>query len=383
MSSDDPEKFVAALAVRMVDYGVPLYRLQISAPSLHPLHQVFSTTWYSGGPLLVETFEHGPVANLELEQSPVNHLLSQNARQGRWDLREPANLQAFPLLLTLAQNGCTDYVLRLIDFAPGTAIAGMSISITTTQPSRFSEEDVAYLDAVLPALGLAIFRMAVSRMASDVLGFYVGAQTSNRILGGDIQRGEGQAIFAAILLADLKSFTALNELHAPKDIVQWLNEHFEVIGAAIEAHGGEILKLMGDSILAIFPVQANDSSTSEVCREALAAAQNAIAATSVLNQSRIGGPAPQIGVDVVLHLGEVFYGNIGAARRLDFTVIGRAVNETARIEALCDPLNRNLLLSSSFAEHCGAPTEVLGTFNLRGVAQPQAIFGVRDSTSQT
>jgi adenylate cyclase len=325
--------------------------------------------------VLVETTGHGDAEDLELKQSAIQQLLQQGEAGGRWDLRDQEKIE-FPHLLSLARQGHTDYVLRIVQFSEATVISGTAISIATTHPEGFSANDISSFDVILPVLGLAIHRMVVSRMVADVLRFYVGPRTANRVLAGDIERGKGQPIYAAILLADLKNFTKLSEKYAPGEIVHWLNEHFEAIGSAVEAEGGEILKLIGDSLLAIFPAGSAQDSTVAACRDALAAAQHAAAATEALNLSRAPGEAPRIDVDLVLHLGEVYYGNIGAAQRLDFTVIGRAVNEAARLEALCDQLGRQLLLSESFAEQCKAPTEHLGNFHLKGVSQPQAVYAL-------
>ncbi len=376
-TSQDPEAFVTELGTRMAA-GMRVQTLQISFPSLHPLHQVVTTTWSDVGGLHLETTGHGSAEDLELKQSAIQQLLEEGKAGGRWDLRDQQKIE-FPHLLPLARQGHTDYVLRIVQFSEATVISGTAISIATKHPDGFSADDISSFDVVLPALGLAIHRMVVSRMVSDVLRFYVGPRTASHVLAGEIERGKGQAIYAAILLADLKNFTQLSEKYAPGEIVHWLNEHFEALGSAVEAEGGEILKLIGDSLLAIFPVGSAQDSTIAACRDALAAAQHAAAATDTLNLSRPPGEAPRIGVDLVLHLGEVYYGNIGAAQRLDFTVIGRVVNEAARLEALCDQLGRQLLLSESFAEQCEAPTEHLGDFRLKGVSRPQAVYGLSEN----
>jgi len=373
-STDDPTAFVASLGARMAR-SIPVHILEISFPSLHPLHQVVTTIWRADSGLAVQTTGHGETEDIELKLSAIQQLLDEGRTGGRWDLRDKKQL-SFPHLGSLAHDGHTDYFLRIVHFSEATVITGTAISIATMQSEGFSADDISGFELILPALGLAIHRMVASRMVSDLLRFYVGPRTGDRILSGEIERGKGQAIYAAILLADLQNFTGLNEQYPPGEIVQWLNEHFEAIGAAVEAEGGEILKLVGDSLLAMFPVGPGQNATTFACRDALKAAENAIDATNALNLSRISGPAPQIGVDLVLHLGEVYYGNIGAAQRLDFTVIGRVVNEASRLEALCDKLERQLLLSSSFAGHCDAPTERLGTFRFKGVSEPQDVYGI-------
>lgn len=373
-TSDDPKAFVANLGSRMAG-SMPLHTFEISFPSLDPVHQVVTTTWRAGSGIDIQTTGHGDIEDVILQNSAIQYVLKEGRTEGRWNLRDENNI-SFPRLRSLAREGHTDYVLRIVNFSEQTVLTGTAISIATMHPEGFSEQDVAGFEAILPALGLAIHRMVASRMLTDVLRFYVGPRTGKRILSGEIERGKGQAIYAAILLADLRNFTGLSGLYAPGEIVQWLNEHFEAIGFAVEAEGGEILKLVGDSLLAMFPVGSSENGTIVACRDALKAAQDAIDATDALNRSRISGPAPQIGVDLVLHLGEVYYGNIGAAQRLDFTVIGRAVNEATRLEALCGELKRQLLLSSSFAEQCDVPSERLGTFRLKGVSEPQDVYAV-------
>jgi adenylate cyclase len=374
--SDDPVRLAHDLGARLTAAGLPLYRLQLSMPFLDPQHRASSVTWYADGRLIAENNAHGEPQEQAFRRSPIQHLLDKGINEGRWDLRDGPSIEDFPLLVRLSEDGATDYVLRLVSFPNETFLLGMAASIATTAPEGFTPRHVEALERILPALGLAVYRMALTRLSGDVLRLYVGPRTSARILGGEIQRGKGEALYAAILLADLKNFTGLNEQHPPADIVRWLNESFEVIGAAVQREKGEILKLMGDSVLAIFPVDRDIGDVSRACKQALAAAEAAIAETAALNAARRARGEPEIAVDLVLHLGEVFYGNVGAARRLDFTVIGRVVNEAARLEALCDPLERSLLLSQSFAGRCDRPTIPLGSFKLKGVHDPHTVYGL-------
>ncbi|WP_311273643.1 MULTISPECIES: adenylate/guanylate cyclase domain-containing protein [unclassified Rhizobium] len=373
---DDPAVFADGLALRLVEAGMPVHYLEISAPSLHPLHQVAKVIWRYEEGIKTETMAYGAVQDLAFESSPINYLLADKREAGRWDLQNGEATKAFPQLQLLSREGLTDFVLRIVRFRREAVLLGMAVSCATRDMGGFNNDQLGQFDRILPALGLAVHRMVVSRMASDVLRFYVGSRTSTRILGGEIRRGHGQSIYAAILLADLKDFTGLNERFPPDNVVRWLNEHFEVIGSSIEHHGGEIMKLMGDSVLSIFPVGQEHASAFLACSKALAAAQSAILGTDALNKTRANSRDPEIKVDFVLHLGEVFYGNIGAAQRLDFTVIGRVVNEAARLESLCERLERQMLISSSFAEHCNVSLEPLGTFQLKGVAEPQVVYGL-------
>jgi adenylate cyclase len=205
-----------------------------------------------------------------------------------------------------------------------------------------------------------------------MLAVYTGARTSGHILSGQTRRGDGASIYAAILLADLKDFTSLNERWPPEMIVGWLNEHFEVLAVPVEEHGGEILKFMGDSLLAIFPADINDPS--EACNRALSSARAAMDSNQSLNAKRKSLDEPQLLVDIALHVGGLFYGNIGASRRLDFTAIGRAVNEAARIEKVADTVGRSILASAPFAQQIATGFESVGIFALKGVSEPAEVF---------
>jgi adenylate cyclase len=194
------------------------------------------------------------------------------------------------------------------------------------------------------------------------------------VLAGEIRRGEGERLAAAILFADLRRFTQVSEQEDALKVVEWLNQHFEVVGDAVTAEGGEILKFMGDGLLAVFPVAEADSAPCQGCEAALRSAERAVVANEVLNRSRARRGEPMLPVDVALNFGEVVYGNVGASRRLDFTVIGRAVNETCRMEALCDDLGRSIVLSEIFAKRCSRPTVMVGSFELRGIDRPRAVY---------
>lgn len=270
--------------------------------------------------------------------------------------------------------GATDYLVKLVRLPGGTALAGIGFSLAVDGPSGFTDSQIAALDKFLPALALACCRIAAMRIATDLLAVYTGTRTSGRILSGQTRRGNGDAIHAAILLADLKSFTALNERFPPERIVGWLNEHFDAIGRPVEQFGGEILKFMGDSLLAIFPTDIEDPANA--CQRALSAAKTAIEANVAVNRRRAVSEEPELLVDIVLHIGEVFYGNVGAARRLDFTAIGRAVNEAARMEKLCDTVGHSLLASELFVSHIQNGFERLGTFTLKGVSEPATVYGL-------
>ncbi len=263
-------------------------------------------------------------------------------------------------------------MIKLAEFPGETALGGVGFSIAVDGPGGFSEQQVADVERLMPALALTCCRVATTRVATDMLAVYTGTRTSGRILSGQTRRGDGASIYAAILLADLKDFTSLNERWPPERIVGWLNEHFEAIAGPVEENGGEILKFMGDSLLAIFPADIDDPS--EACGRALSSARMAVKANQLLNARRNDEEEPQLLVDIALHVGAVFYGNIGASRRLDFTAIGRAVNEAARIEKVADTVGYSLLASRPFAAQVPKGFRNVGSFVLKGVAEPADVY---------
>jgi adenylate cyclase len=278
------------------------------------------------------------------------------------------------LLLPLRAEGGTDYVQHIVWFTPGTALRGLAVSFATDAPTGFRESELAILEEVLPMLGLAVCKLSLSWTLQETLATYLGAATSARVLHGDIRRGKGETVAAAILLADFRSFTALTERQDPTSVVGWLDEHFDAIGEPVARCGGEILKFIGDGFLAMFPVLDPSDRPCATCAGALDAAELALAANGALNERRRSAGLPELAVDVVLHFGQVVYGNVGTNRRLDFTVIGRAVNEASRIEELCKETGRSILVSETFARRCGRRLEEVGTFALRGLERKQRVW---------
>src|SRR5262249_8695281 len=220
---------------------------------------------------------------------------------------------------------------------------------------------------------------ALRRTAANLLDTYVGNNAGEQILAGAIRRGHAEAIYAAIWLSDMRGFTLLADRVPPQNLLELLNEYFDCQVPAILEHGGEVLKFMGDGLLAIFPI-GSDSDPAEVCARALAAAYEARGNVAALNQPR----RPQIGVvrfGLALHIGKVLYGNIGASNRLDFTCIGTAVNLAARLEKLAGKLGRVIVAADEFASHCRADFQLLGKFSLAGFASELNVFGASDEAS--
>jgi adenylate cyclase len=374
---DDLGALLTGVCERLRAAGLPLWRASLDLPTIDPTSRALSHKWWRDRASSVETLKHGPGPESTFQRSVIAHLLSIGLNERRWRLESGEGVADFDLLGTLQAAGGTDYVVRLVPFGEGKpVIRGVALSIATDRAGGFADADIAFFDRLVPALGLAACRVSAARTATDALGVYLGPRTAERVLAGEIRRGEGERIAAAIFLADLKRFTSFSEREDSVRVVHWLNEHFEAVGDAVTARGGEILKFLGDGLLAVFPAADAERRPCPVCEEALRAAEEVVAANGALNERRAARGEPTLDVDVALHFGEAVYGNVGASRRLDFTVIGRAVNEVSRMEMLCDRIGRSVVLSEAFARRCSRPTVALGAFPLRGIEGDRVVYAV-------
>jgi len=207
---------------------------------------------------------------------------------------------------------------------------------------------------------------------STLLQAYLGRDAGTRIHNGQVRRGQGQTVPAAIWISDLRDFTRLSEQHPLEEVLSLLNDMFEMLVDKIEAENGQVLKFMGDGLLATF----SGEDAPRACNRAMRAAKSAQEAVLEIQRVREASGRPDTGLGIGLHYGDVMYGNIGAPGRLDFTVIGPAVNLTARIESLCSPLQRNILMSAEFAQHIDEPLAEVGRQTVKGVEEPVEIFGM-------
>lgn len=358
----------------LLDAGIPLWRVSVAMPAIDPTFRAISLVWRRGRGLVRESTEHGPEGEAQFARSPINALLESGGDSLRWRLDGPAPVPNLTLLGELRAQGGTDYVLHLTAFTSGTAVYGVALSFATDRPGGFSDGALAAFAALRPALALAMCKFSLAQSLRDSLTTYLGPLTATRVLAGEVRRGQGRTVSAAILLADLRGFTALADREDPLRVVAWLDEHLDALGEPVRAEGGEILKFLGDGFLAIFPVEDPERSPCPVCGAALAAARGALAGNDALNRRRARAGLPALEADLALHFGPLVYGNVGTGRRLDFTVIGSAVNEASRIEALCGEVGQPLLVSDAFAARCGAPFEPVGAFALRGISGRQRIW---------
>lgn len=366
---------------RLLEAGLPLWRGVWALPLLHPQIRSMLYYWHRDTPA-VETVSrrHGNEVADGYLTSPFGVLLEEQADGLRYRLERMEAPWPFPLIGELREQGATDYAAMALLFSGGRRNA---MSFATDRPGGFSTADLALLDATLPALGAVLETLVLRRLAATVLDTYVGHRTGERILSGDIRRGTGEAVRAVLWYCDLRGFTPLADRLPRDELIALLNGYFESMGGAVEGQGGEILKFIGDAMLAIFPLEGEDDDGTQAVSAALKAAVAALDSMAALNAERAAWGQPTLRCGIALHLGEVMYGNIGSAERLDFTVIGPAVNLVSRIEGLCNRLDRNILTSAELAARlspdCTHRLVSLGWHPVKGLREPIEVYTLTDS----
>jgi adenylate cyclase len=367
-----PQDVLTELCERLIATDLPLSRVVVFIRTLHP--EIV-------GRRFVWTPDKGTVVsegNFELLERDVfrNSPMAEVSRTGLSFRRRLADANCpmdYSILLDLRQEGVTDYLVSPFIFTDGAVHFG---SWATRQTGGFTDTQIAIMESVLGPLTRVAEIRAMRRETANLLSTYVGQNAGARILAGQIRRGYTEEIHAAIWLSDMRGFTALADRLPPQALVDLLNRYFDCQVPAILAHGGEVLKFMGDGLLAIFPSAKNNDAA--VCAVALKAALEARANVAALEAAAAGDAGVRFGL--ALHLGNVLYGNIGSGNRLDFTCIGPAVNLAARLEKLAGRLGRTVLASEEFAKYCGKDFHPIGRFAVSGFAEEQTAFGLADES---
>ena len=371
------EQLVEGFCHRLRAIDVPVWRAFVSADTLHPRIRGMGCSWREDQGLRSDVYIHRlnpPDAYLK---SPFKRMLDRGLNDLRVRLDGSESIE-FPLLDELRTQGVTDYLAQRTWFGldgENDRKTGVMSSWATTRPEGFSERDIAILSHLMPRLALALQARLGHDISINLLDAYVGSEAGRRILDGEIRRGMLDVISAVIFIADLRGFTAIADRSERDVLVDMLNEYFDCVVPVIVEHGGHVLKFLGDGLLATFPLAGRVPEA--VCDSALDAASEVLRCVRELGVERAAADKLVMDVDVVLHLGDVFYGNVGSVDRLDFTIIGPAVNEASRIEALCGQHDRDLLISETFARTATNSANRLisiGRYGLRGVRSAQSIY---------
>ena len=358
------------LCWRLVGDGLPLWRATLHMGTLHPQILSLGARWLRYLKIVEEyRILRGSDATDEYLRSPIRATTERGIPFRRRLLEETPE---HPLLSKLRTSGATDYFALPLN---RTLQRFPVVTWATDRPRGFGEADIAKLEAINPALAAIVETRAMRRITENLLDVYLGPQAGRRVLAGRIYRAEGEQIRAVIMMTDLREFTALSDRLPGDEVIELLDDYFDALATPIQERTGEVLKFMGDGMLAIFPAADDDDfSTSSV--RALEAATEGLERLDAVNKARRAAGRGELRTGIGLHLGEVIFGNVGAPGRLDFTVIGPAVNLASRLEDLTKRLSRPMLFSSAFARICPRPLVSLGFQPVRGLNDPEEVFGL-------
>jgi adenylate cyclase len=363
------DNILVELCARLRAAGVPLVRATLHFRTSHPQWRGARLLWRTGlDEAEIDLFGHGVEMTQAFRTSPLKRVM-EGEDEVRLD-RATIDADDSPLMDDLRALGVTDYIVWPLDHTLGKRHI---TTFATDRPGGFADRQIGVLRDMLPALSLVTEIRVKNIMARTLLETYVGPHASNEILAGATTRGSGKTVKAAIMICDLRDFTSLSDMWPRDNVIELLNGYFDAMCMPIEKHGGEILKFMGDGLLAIFPLENPDA-----CANLLASIREGQMAMVALNQSNALSGQPSLGYGVGVHVGDVMYGNIGSQKRLDFTVIGPAVNIASRLESLTKEVGRPVLLSEAFARIAGAEGgfDALGKFLLRGLGEPIDVFAL-------
>lgn len=383
------EDIVDGFGRRMNEAGAGVQRLFVGMNTLHPMVRVRSLIWDEAERVTQHfEFAHAEIELPILQQSPFAAMLRDGLSEQHYRL-DAAGVPPLPVLDELKAAGMTGWIGWVLPLGELTPSVGgptepghaeglwIALSASTDRPGGYRDEDLALLRGVVPSFALAAKATTMRAVHQGLLAAYLGSDPASRVLAGTVLRGEVQSLEAVLLFTDLQGFTALADTMPGKELIALLDDYFGCMVQPVVNRDGEVLKFMGDGMLAAFAVVLGDRA--EVCASALAAAEEVLKRVEALNATRRAAGKPAAGLDISLHVGRVLYGNVGSDRRLDFTVIGPAVNEASRIEALCQPLGRPLLISQAFAEAATLSRHRLVSLDrhrLRGVREETELFAL-------
>jgi adenylate cyclase len=365
------QEVLTELCQRLTAAGLPLWRVMVFVRTLHPQIVGRRFVWHPDTGTEVSDGAFELLERRSFLESPMVYV-SKTGEALRRRLADPDCVMDYPVLHDLRAEGVTDYFVAPLHFSGGEVHFS---SWATRQPGGFTVAEIEAIESLIPPLARIAEIRAWYRVAGNLLTTYIGKNAGERVLAGHIRRGDSETIHAAIWLSDMRGFTALADTLPPQQLVDLLNRYFDCQVPAIHERGGEVLKYMGDGLLAIFPIGAEGEFAS-ICAAALAAGRAARDNIAARNAAEDG---VVLRFGLALHVGDVLFGNIGSGNRLDFTTIGPAVNLAARLEKLAGRLGRTILASEDFVDHCGDDgLQPVGRFAVAGFAAEQVVYGLAD-----
>jgi len=371
------ESVFTGFCERLETATVPLLRGHLAVRALHPLFTSMTTTWLRGGKISVDRFGPGSDGSAQWRQSPLFDMLESRVRTVRHNLEVAGDWSRYPLLVELRETGATDYFVLMTPFGDEVTaherMDGIMCSWVTDRPGGFSAEHIRVLRRLQFRLAVAIKVAKREQTAANVVAAYLGADAGARVLEGRIHRGDGDFVHVVLWYCDLRGSTELADRLPATRFLALLDSYFECTAGAVIAYGGDVVGFVGDAVLAMFPI-GDATGAVGAARKALAAMRDAAEKMAAVNRERSALGEPTLHYGLGLHVGRVLYGNIGIPTRIDFTVIGRAVNEVVRLEALTKDLEEPVVVSSAFAELVPLTWRSCGRHGLRGVSDEIEVY---------
>lgn len=370
--------------LRLLAGGIPVIRGHIAFRTLHPLFSAMSYSWFKDRETVHLEIAHDSVSvDAGWQVSPYAFLIENNLDQVRRRLTGENALLDFPVLKDFRENyNATDYLAFSVQFDPeatGERIrSGVIGSWQTDRPGGFTDADLHALSRIQQRLAVTFKVLIKNQITNNILNTYLGPDAGGRVLSGQIQRGDYEAIHSVIWYSDMRNSTPLAEALGPEEFFSMVNEYFECTAGAVMDKGGEVLRFIGDAVLAIFPIRKGGMTEKRACAKAMAAMRQAKEAVEKRNAERAKSGQPLIEYGLGLHIGDVMYGNIGVPERLEFSVIGTAANETARLESVTKEMGRTVIVSEQFARNIKGGWQALGKKNLKGVDGPMKLFSPKE-----
>ncbi|MCX4027270.1 adenylate/guanylate cyclase domain-containing protein [Endozoicomonas sp. SM1973] len=368
-----PSEWVKKLVGQMLQVNLPLERVRILHQILHPQLSGISYYWTrASSDVVVNKATQGLLERDSYLLSPFHPVCNGATTIIRRHLTLSSEPLDFPILSELKAQGMTDYLVLPLNFSEGEIGA---ISLATNRASGFTELEVKRIQQIVRAATRGLEILIRHETALSLICAYLGNTTGKRVLSGMVQRGEGEAIDAIIWFSDLRNSTRLSEKLPPDEYLALLNQYFDCLAGAVLNQGGEVLRFIGDAVLAIFPVdKQNFANWEAACKRTLLAVKDAELRIAVLNEIRAKDSLPPISYGIGLHSGPVYYGNIGTSGRVEFTVVGKAANEAAKLESLCKQLNQKVIISEPLTQYHQGPWIDLGKHQIPGTNTEISLF---------
>ncbi len=373
------EDVVRGTCERLQAAGLPLARGQFSFSMLHPLYAAMGYTWHRGQGLEIEGYRHQTETEPdEFKKSPYYHLLTHDLDHLRCRLDDKSVGTQFPIFEKMREQGLTDYLAFASSFRPGSG-QGMLGSWATDRATGFNDGDIAALLRVQNRLAVTCKLALRQKLGRAILSTYLGQGAGERVLDGQIKRGDGDTVRAAIVMVDMRGSSRLAEKLGRQHYIDTLNTFFDSTASAYAEAGGEILSFLGDGFLAAFPCGRNRADSAIACKQALDATEEALERMVKTNEARTGKKVEPLNFGIGLHIGNVTFGNVGLVDRLTFSVFGSTVNEASRLESLTKAHKTNVIASERFIDYCGETCwQKIGKETLQGIDEPMTIFRLKD-----